>query len=73
MTNADKIVAFVQGGKPEAFCDDCIGIGLNLPRRQQVAAVTLTLARCNGYRRALGSCASKDHSGRQEKLVIRAL
>jgi hypothetical protein len=38
----EKIVAFLRGGKPGAFCDDCIKIGLPLPRRQEVAIVTLT-------------------------------
>jgi hypothetical protein len=73
MTNSEKIVAFLQGGKPGAFCDDCIKTGLHLPRRQEVAIVTLTLSLCNEFRRTQGNCASKEHTGLQEKLVIRAL
>jgi hypothetical protein len=30
MTIPENIVAFVRGGKPGAFCDDCIKTGLNL-------------------------------------------
>ena len=44
MRAAEKIVAFLHGVAPGAFCDDCITIGLNLPRRQGVAIVTLTLS-----------------------------
>lgn len=73
MTIPEKIVAFLRGGKPGAFCDDCIRIGLNLPRRQEVAIVTLTLSLCNEFQRAPGCCAAKKHSGSQEKLVIQAL
>jgi len=73
MTIPEKVVAFVRGGKPGAFCDDCIKTGLELPRRQEVAIVTLTLSLCDEFRRAPGSCASKEHIGAQEKLVIRAL
>jgi hypothetical protein len=73
MTIPERIVAFLRGGKPGKFCDDCIGIGLNLPRRQEVAIVTLTLSLCGGFQRAPGNCAAKNHTGTQEKLVIRAL
>ena len=73
MTIPEKIVAFLRGGKPGAFCDDCIKIGLRLPRRQEVAIVMLTLSLCNGFLRVLGACAAKNHAGMQEKLVIRAL
>ena len=69
----EKIVAFLHGGTPGAFCDDCIKTGLNLPRRQEVAIVTLTLSLCDGFERGPGVCAAKDHTGIQEKLVIRAL
>ena len=72
MTIAEKIVAFLHGGKPGAFCDDCISSALNLPRRQEVAIVTLTLSLCNEFRRARGHCTAKKHNGLQEKLVIRA-
>jgi hypothetical protein len=73
MTIPEKIVAFLSGGKPGAFCDDCIRTGLSLPRRQEVAIVTLTLSLCNGFQRTPGSCAARKHVGVQEKLVIRAL
>jgi hypothetical protein len=73
MTIPEKVVAFLRGGKPGAFCDDCIRTGLNLPRRQEVAIVTLTLSLCSGFQRAPGSCAAQKHTGVQEKLVIRAL
>ena len=72
MTIPEKVTAFIRGGKPGAFCDDCIRTGLHLPRRQEVAIVTLTLALCSEFRRALGHCSSRDHIGEQEKLVIRA-
>jgi hypothetical protein len=73
MTIPEKIVAFLRGGKPGAFCDDCIWTGLSLRRRQEVAIVTLTLPLCGGFQRALGSCTARGHAGLQEKLVIRAL
>jgi len=73
MTIPERIVAFLSGGKPGAFCDDCISSGLSLPRRQEVATVTLTLSLCSGFQRAPGRCAAKNHTGVQEKLVIRAL
>jgi len=73
MSIPEKVVAFLRGGEPGAFCDDCIRAGLNLPRRQEVAIVTLTLALCTEFQRALGSCSSRQHIGGQEKLVIRAL
>ncbi len=73
MTIPEQVVAFLHGGMPGAFCDDCIMIGLNLPRRQEVAQVTLTLSICNGFQRMPGSCTSKEHNARQEKFVIRAL
>jgi hypothetical protein len=63
----------LRGGKPGAFCDDCIKIGLHLPRRQEVAIITLTLSLCNEFQRTSGTCASKEHADLQEKLVIRAL
>ena len=43
MTIPEKVVAFLHDGEPGAFCDDCIREGLGLPRRQEVAIVTLTL------------------------------
>jgi hypothetical protein len=55
------------------FAMTAFRIGLNLPRRQEVAIVTLTLSLCSGFQRAQGSCAAKKHAGGQEKLVIRAL
>lgn len=73
MTIPEKIVAFLHGGKPGAFCDDCIRAGLKLPRRQEVAIVTLTLSLCDGFQRASGGCTSRIHAGVNEKLVIRAL
>jgi hypothetical protein len=73
MTIPEKVVAFLRGGHPRAFCDDCIRAGLNLPRRQEVAIVTLTLSLCTGFQRSPGSCSSRKHIGGQEKLVIRAL
>ena len=73
MTIPEKVVAFLQGGKPGSFCDDCIRTALDLPRRQEVAIVTLTLSLCSGFQRATGSCAARKHTGLQEKLVIRAL
>lgn len=73
MRAAEKIVAFLHGVAPGAFCDDCITIGLNLPRRQGVAIVTLTLSLYSGFQRGPGQCAAKKHNGAQEKLVIRAL
>jgi hypothetical protein len=54
MTIPEKVVAFLLGGKPGVFCDDCISSGLNLPRRQEVAIVTLTLSLCSGFQRAQG-------------------
>ncbi len=73
MTNPEKIVAFLRGGKPGKFCDDCIAIRLKLPRRQEVAIVTLTLTLCREFQRGPGNCADKKHAGTQERLVIRAL
>ena len=73
MTIPERVVTFIRGGKPGIFCDDCICKGLRLPRRQEVAIVTLTLSLCSEFRRALGNCSSRDHTGTQEKLVIRAL
>jgi len=73
MTIPEKVVVFLRGGKPGAFCDDCIRTGLDLPRRQEVAIVTLTLSLCAGFQRAPGRCAAKKHAGAQEKLVIQAL
>jgi len=73
MTIPERVVAFLHGDEPRAFCDDCIREALNLPRRQEVAIVTLTLSLCRGFRRALGSCSSSKHIGAQEKLVIRVL
>ena len=72
MTIPEKVVAFLHGGEPGAFCDDCIRDGLDLPRKQEVAIVTLTLSLCSGFERALGICSSRKHVGAQEKLVIRA-
>lgn len=72
MTVPEKIAAFLHGGKPGA-CDDCIRAGLKLPRRQEVAIVTLTLSLCAGFQKASGGCASRIHAGANEKLVIRAL
>ncbi len=59
MTIPEKVVAFLHGGQPGAFCDDCIRAGLNLPgvdlpRRQEVAIVTLTLSLCPGFQRLQG-------------------
>jgi hypothetical protein len=73
MTIPEKVVAFLRGGKPGVFCDDCISRRLDLPRRQEVAIVTLTLSLCTGFQRALGHCTARGHNGVQEKLVIRAL
>jgi hypothetical protein len=73
MTVPERIVAFLRGGKPGAFCDDCIRVRLDLPRRQEVAIVTLTLSLCDGFKRTAGKCAAKNHTGMQEKLVVRAL
>jgi hypothetical protein len=73
MTIPEEIVALLPGGKPGAFCDDCISSGLHLPRRQEVAIVTLTLSWCTEFQRAQGSCAAKKHIGVQEKLVVQAL
>ena len=73
MTIPEKVVAFLRGGKPGAFCDDCIRKGLSLPRRQEVAIVTLTLAVCKEFHRALGRCSSHEHLGSKAKLVIRAV
>ena len=69
----EKIVAFLRGGKPGQFCDDCIAVGLKLPRRQEVAIVTLTLSLCDEFQREPGNCVGKNHAGTQEKLVIRAI
>jgi hypothetical protein len=71
MTMPEKIVAFLHGGKRGTFCDDRISSGLNLPRRQEVATVTLTLSLCNGFQRAPGRCTAKKHHGVQKKLVVR--
>lgn len=73
MTMPEKIVAFLPGGKPGVFCDDCIGSGLDLLRRQELAIVTLALSLCPGFQRAPGHCTARSHNGVQEKLVIRAL
>ena len=73
MTMPEKVIAFLQGGRPGAFCDDCITKGLTLKRRQEVASVTLPLSLCRGFYRAFGHCSSRDHIGAQEKLVIRAV
>ena len=73
MTIPEQVVAFLRGGKPGAYCDDCIQRGLDLPRRQEVATVTLTLAQCTEFRRDLGSCASRIHKGTREKFVTRAI
>jgi hypothetical protein len=40
MTLPEEIVVLLRGGKPGAFCDDCISSGLDLPRSQEVAIVT---------------------------------
>jgi hypothetical protein len=69
----ERVVAFLRGGNPGAFCDDCIQHGLDLPRRQEVAIVTLTLSMCREFQPMVGSCSSKDHMGNQQKLVIRAI
>ena len=69
----ERVVAFLRGGSPGAFCDDCICSGLHLPRRQEVAIVTLTLSLSREFERSLGKCGAKGHVGQQEKLVIRAL
>lgn len=73
MTIPEQVVAFLKGGRPGAFCDDCIKKGLSLPRRQEVAIVTLTLSLCRDFQRALGHCSSREHVGMQEKLVIRSV
>jgi len=73
MTIPERIVAFLRGGNPGAFCDDCVRTRLSLPRRQEVAIVTLTLSLCSGFQRIRGTCNAKGHVGVQEKLVIRAL
>lgn len=72
MSIPEQVIAFLQGGKPGAYCDDCIRNGLHLPRRQEVAIVTLTLAQCAGFNRQVGECASRTHRGARAKLVTRA-
>jgi len=73
MSIPERVVAFLRGGKPGAFCDDCIQLGLGLPRRQEVAIVTLTLAQCMEFRRQVGICASRIHNGIREKFVTSAI
>jgi hypothetical protein len=71
MSVPEKVVAFLHGGAPGTYCDDCIKHELGLPRRQEVAIITLTLGLCKGFHRELGSCASRNHVGTREKLVTR--
>jgi hypothetical protein len=73
MSVPERVVAFLRGGKPGAYCDDCIRDGLHLARRQEVAIVTLTLAQCAEFRREMGTCASRKHDGNREKLVTSAI
>ena len=73
MSVSERVVAFLRGGRPGAYCDDCIKDGLQLARRQDVAIVTLTLAQCSGFGCDTGTCASRNHKGSRQKLVTRAL
>jgi hypothetical protein len=61
------------GVAQEPSVDDCIRTGLVLPRRQEVAIVTLTLSLCREFDRTLGECGAKGHVGLQEKLVTRTV
>lgn len=72
MTVPERIAIFLEGGKPGAFCDDCISKGLSLRRRQQAASVTLALSSSPGFQRGMGDCSSRDHVGSRQKLVVRA-
>jgi hypothetical protein len=56
MSRAQDINDFVKRREPAAFCDDCIAKKLELPRRQQSAAITETLGTTTDFTREHGLC-----------------
>jgi len=66
----EKVVEFLRANKGVDFCDDCISKQLSLKRRQQVQAVTATLALGSGYTRKAGFCPAC--KAKREKLLIRS-
>jgi len=56
--------------RPVPICDDCLAKALGLRRRQQAAAVTLTLGTTTGFNRYDGACI--DCSGPAEKVISRS-
>lgn len=53
----ERVNAFVTKGQADAYCDDCIAEGLDLPSSQQVALVTSTLVTTDRFNRSIGECA----------------
>jgi hypothetical protein len=68
MTVAQRINQFIGKLGTSAWCDDCIAKALSLPRRQQVAAVTIALGTTSDFIREPGICPKCD----SVKEVIRA-
>jgi hypothetical protein len=51
-----RVAAFIAGGKPNGFCDDCIAAALKLKRRQQAQQATAALGVSREYVRRDGRC-----------------
>lgn len=56
-TIPERVNAYITKGRPDAYCDDCIAEGLELPRRQQVHVIASTLATTDRFNRCIGECA----------------
>ena len=54
-TIPEKIIHFLTEHMPDAYCDDCLAVVLNL-RRTQVNTVTATLGLCREYSRGAQCC-----------------
>jgi hypothetical protein len=58
MTIAERVNALIAGGRPAAFCDDCITNELDLSRRQFAHRVTGILGATDNFVRQRGACST---------------
>ena len=54
-TIPEKVIHFLSGHMPNAYCDDCLAAALQLGRNQ-VNTVTSTLGLCREYSRGAQTC-----------------
>ena len=54
-TIPEKVIHFLTGHMPNAYCDDCLAAALHL-RRTQVNTVSSTLGLCRDYSRGAQTC-----------------